>query len=142
MIGFLGLKEFNKEVDIEQWTEVGGERGSNREGSNRKRAMEPWKIPFAEGRSQSDFSMKELSLPTALGITEPCSGYPTIAVKAGRWQTQQSRVWTPRWTDPSLVTSPVPWSVGAESSYLENGIKDSICLNFKEKSAHWPKCHS
>lgn len=44
MIGFLGLKEFNKEVDIEQWTEVRvkrGERGSNREGSNRKRAMEP-----------------------------------------------------------------------------------------------------
>ena len=38
-------------------------------------------IPFAEGRSQSDFSMKELSLPTALGMAEPCSGHPTSLSK-------------------------------------------------------------
>ena len=41
MIGFLNSKEFNKEADIEQWTEVGGERGTNREYSNQKRATEP-----------------------------------------------------------------------------------------------------
>ena len=41
MTDFLSSKEFNKEADIEQWTEVGRERGTDREGSNQKRATEP-----------------------------------------------------------------------------------------------------
>ena len=81
MIGFLNSKEFNKEADIEQWTEVGGERGTNRECSNQKKGNGALIIPFAEGRSQSDLSMKELSLPTALGMAEPCSGHPTSLSK-------------------------------------------------------------